>query len=364
MPTSTFARRTHHLLSAVLLVAAAYGCSAEAPLAEVPTASAAASAIAPSAPFDAAGFVALQPAYIEALGARGADATRAAVDMEGRVLPFVESALAVRAGAPDGEAAGLALVYGSLLLTRDLQHVLAGEIDGPTLFAAHPYASATDVDTEIPARRVRAVALLKAAAALRPSDHRVASWLAGAEALVGTSKELPAGAKQKVLDAVDVEPTFNLWTAFIALRHEPLGTPTSEALFEKTRAFLDAKRCRDVAPGSVEEHNCRSGPLAPFNTQAAVVMLGDQYLRRGEAALGRGEIPVAMPLLGTARGIYATLSDPANAEATKRWRFVSALDARLARLGALKPGAPPPDAAFWTSNDFEAAYDCASCHAP
>lgn len=351
------------------------GCASTADVtqhADAPSASAAASSAPPAnvAAFDAAAFGALKSTYMKSLGEKTPDETAVAIRMEAELLPHVESALHLDSSAPAAtqQEAGLALIYGSLLLTRNLQGVIAGSVDGAKLFAAHPYAAstkegATDVDAEIAARRDRAVRLLEAASALRAEDGRIASWLAAAKALAGTTKELSPEAKGKVLAAVDVQPTFNLWTAFIVLRHEPVDSAISEDLFKRTDAFIAAKQCRDVAPGSREERDCRSGPLAPFNTQAAVVMLGDQYLRRGEAALGKGDIPKAMPLLGTARGIYATLAADTNEATTAKWRNKGALDLRLARLDALKPGAPAPDAAFWSSPEFDAVYACASCHA-
>ncbi|MFO0614394.1 MAG: hypothetical protein U0414_17535 [Polyangiaceae bacterium] len=356
------------VLSSVLLGAAAFaGCASGPELARnaEPTSSASAAPSTPASTFDAPRFAASKPAYMKSLGESSPDATTVAIRMEAEMLPYVDAALRVDAASPAAtkEEAGLALVYGALVLTRDLQGILGGRVDSAKLFAAHPYASASDVDAEIAARRDRAVKLLEAASTLRPNDGRVASWLAAAKALAGTTKELSPEAKKKVLAAVDVQPTFNLWTAYIVLRHEPIDSPIADELFQRTQAFLSAKQCRDVAPGSREERDCKSGPLAPFNTQAAVVMLGDQYLRRGEAALGKGDIPKAMPLLGTARGIYATLADDANQAATAKWRDRGALDVRLKRLDALKPGAPAPDASFWGSPEFDAVYECASCHA-
>lgn len=371
MSSSTTLSLASALLFAGLLGAAvSAGCGSTADVAQhpdAPTASASsASADAPPT-FDAKAFAALKTTYMKSLGDHAPDDTTVATRMEAELLPHVEAALALdaSASAASKEEAGLALIYGSLVLTRDLQGVLAGRVDGAKLFAGHPYAgdTAAGTDAEIAARRDRAVKLLEAATVLRPSDGRIASWLAAARALAGTTKELTPEAKHKVLEAVDVQPTFNLWTAYIVLRHEPVDSPIADDLFQRTQAFLTEKKCRDVAPGSREARDCKSGPLAPFNTQAAVVMLGDQYLRRGEAALAKGDIPKAMPLLGTARGIYATLADDTNKAATAKWRNAGALDVRLRRLDGLKPGAPATDAAFWTSPEFDAVYECASCHA-
>ena len=199
---------------------------------------------------------------------------------------------------------------------------------------------------------------------LRPHDGRIASWRAGAESvsLRGPHGELTTAATDALLAAIDVEPSFNLWTAFIAMRDEPIDTPAEQALFAKTEAFIAARTCRDIKPGSADERNCRSGPLAPFNTQAAVVMLADQYLHRGEAALRRGDIPAAMPLLGTARGVLATLDSDELRDATHAWNNESALTVRRERLDKLHPGTALPDDSFWQSPAYEAVYACGACH--
>jgi hypothetical protein len=269
------------------------------------------------------GFADLKPRYMSVL----ADDTPSALEME-RTLD-AEREKAERAGAR--EELGLVLVYEALLLQRNNAHQLGGGNDA--------------------ARRARAVEFLKRARELRPNDGRVASWLAGASA-----------SQEQLLAAVDVEPSFNLFTAFIAMRAEPIDSQNGKALFAKTRSFIDAKQCREPAPGTKEERNCTSGPLAPFNTQAAVVMLGDQYMRRGEDALRKGAVPDAMPLLGTANGIYATLASDKNREKTAQWSKAPLFDVRLRRLAALKPGAPVPNDDFWKSAEYESVYDCSSCH--
>ena len=154
---------------------------------------------------------------------------------------------------------------------------------------------------------------------------------------------LTGARKEQILGAVDVKPSFNLFTAYIALRDEPTDTPYGRALFEKTRAFIAARKCRDVEPGTREARNCESGPLAPYNLQAATVMLGDQFLRQGEDALRRGASPEAMEWLGTADGVYATLSTDRHRAGTAAWSKAPLLEIRKKRVAAFRPGAPRPD---------------------
>jgi hypothetical protein len=316
----------------------------------------------PDANWDPRRFEELRARYMEALDDRAPDELQIALALERDLAGDVEAVQKkIAAGTlADGEkgAAGLVFIYDALLISRDTQHVEQGRIEAKRFYHG-------DALAEGRARREQVVTLLAAAQKLRPGDGRIASWIAGSEALAARDEkgELTDGGKQKLLAAIDVEPTFNLWTAFIVMRHEPLETPASQALFGKTREFIDSKKCREVQPGSADERNCRSGARAPHNTQAATVMLGDQYLRRGEAALRRGAIPEAMPLLGTARGIYGTLAGEKLKESTAAWRHAAHLQARLARLDQLKPGAPLPDEEFWKSRQFDEVYDCASCHA-
>ena len=294
-----------------------------------------------------------------ALDDRPADETTTAVEMERALGAEVDAVMAAHAaGTLDTEElrarAGLVLIYDALLLQRNYAHVLRGKIDRAALAG------------DAAARRGRAVELLELAKALRPHDGRVDSWLAATRGMAELAPDgsLTGARKQQILAAVDVEPSFNLFTAYIALRDEPAQSPYGQALFEKTRAFIASARCRNVEPGTREARNCESGPLAPYNLQAATVMLGDQFLRQGEAALQRGAIPEAMELLGTADGVYATLSAERHRAATARWSKAPLLEIRRRRVGEIKPGRPLPDAGFWRSAEYASIYDCAACHVP
>jgi hypothetical protein len=313
--------------------------------------------VASPSPWDGRGFEELKPHYMQALDDRADDETAISVEMEHRLRTETDHAMrAVDTGALTTDAAraeaGLVLVYESLLLQRNFAHAARGKIDQRA------------IEGNASVRGQRAVALLRRAQALRPDDHRIASWLASAELFSGSraDAELTDAAKARVVAAVDRDVSFNLWTAFITLRDEPADTPAAQALFAKTRAYLRSRTCRDVVPGTREARNCESGPLAPYNLQAATVMLGDQFLRHGEDALRRGATEDAMEWLGTANGIYATLASERLREATARWPKAALLEARLGRLRSLTPGASLPGADFWRAREYEAMYDCASCH--
>jgi hypothetical protein len=308
----------------------------------------------------------LSARYMVALDDRGADLTASAAQMEEELRPLVDDAWAAsERNLDDGERgrAGLVLVYGALFLQRDLMHVKDGTVDAARLFAVHRYS---DVDArEVHARRVRAVTLLERAAKLRPFDHRVPSWLAGARSVIDADAGMPptAAGLDELVNAIDAAPTANLWTAFIAMRDVPVDAPAEHVLFEKTRAFVDKRICLEPAPDSDEARRCGSSPRAPFEAQTAAVMLGDQFLRRGEIALAHADVATAVPLLQQARDLYATLSAPANARATAAWHNRALLDGRVARIDDEMRAHLARDDGFWRSHDYEAIYDCASCHA-
>jgi hypothetical protein len=296
--------------------------------------------------------------------------------METELAALVERALAADEARQltedrERESAGLALIYGAMYVLHDVHLVEEGKIAAPRLYAAHRYDAAggslTDaavVRAEGTLRRHRVGELLVRAWRLRPGDGRIASWIAAASAhehgLPGG--ELGDAEKHGLLTAIEVDPLFNLFTALIVMRNEPLDSPRGRALFDRTQAFLQAQMCKDVVPGTKQARFCRDTPLAPWNEEAATVILSDVYARRGEDALRRGDVPGAMPALGMAKGLLAVLEDDAHREHASRWKHRPLVDARRKRLAALVPGQPVPDASFWRSDAYEGMYACATCH--
>jgi hypothetical protein len=258
-----------------------------------------------------------------------------------------------------------------MLLLHDAHLVDEGKIDGARLYAGHRYdaaggslAGAAAVRAEGTARRRRAAELFVRAQRLRPRDGRIASWIAAAGA---HEHALPGGAlddadKAKLLAAVEVDPLFNLFTSLIMLRNEPTDSPRGRALFARTQSFLQAQMCKDVEPGTKQARFCGDTVLAPWNEEAATVILADLYARNGEDALRRGDVPSAMPALGTAKAILGVLGDDTHHDRTSRWKHRALVDARRKRLDALAPGQPVPDASFWKSDVYEGMYRCATCH--
>jgi hypothetical protein len=347
-------------------------------------------------PWSPAEFEAVKLRAMMALDEDAADLGGAALAMEKELGAFVQRAVAADdAGqlttAPERESAGLALVYWAMLVLHDAHLVDAGKIAAARLYGRERYdaaggslADAAAVRAEGTARRHRVGELLVRAQRLRPDDGRIASWIAAASAHEHT---LPSGSlgdpdMGKLLAAVEVDPLFNLFTAIIVMRKEPIDSPRGRALFDRTQAFLQARMCDGIVPGTKQARFCGDTPLAPWNEQAATAILSDVYARRGEDALRRGDVPAAMPALATAKALLAVLDDEAHREATSRWKHAPLVDARKKRLAALAavlggggggsadsagsapkpPGQPVPDAAFWRSDAYEGMYACAACH--
>jgi hypothetical protein len=239
--------RSLHLLSlafAVLVVGLVFMAACGAPVRQ---------AAPPS--WDGRRFDDLKWRYMVALDDRPTDETAASLQMENALGKEVDDVLrAYAAGALTTEAeradAGLVLVYDALLLQRNLAHAMSGKIDRQALSG------------DATSRRRRAVELLERAKTLRPADGRVASWLAASQGMadLGPDGELTGARKEALLAAIDVEPSFNLFTAYITMRDEPLDTAHSKSLFAKTRAFLESRQCRDVKPGSPDARRCEGSP--------------------------------------------------------------------------------------------------------
>ena len=336
-------------------------------------------ATAPSSrppPWSTADFEAVKLRAMQALDEDAADLTGAAIAMEKELAAYVERAVAAdEAGQlttdAERESAGLALVYGAMYVLHDVHLVEQGKIAAARLYAAHRYDAAggslddaAAVRAEGTLRRHRVGELLVRAQRLRPKDGRIASWIAAASAHEHTHLDGKLGdaEMQGLLTAVEVDPLFNLFTAIIVMRKEPIDSPRGRALFDRTHAFLQAQMCKDVESGTKQARFCGDTPLAPWNEEAATVILSDVYARRGEDALRRGDVPSAMPALGMAKGLLAVLDDGAHREAASRWKHGPLVEARRKRLAALAPGQPVPDASFWASDAYEGMYACATCH--
>src|SRR5262245_26184739 len=161
-----------------------------------------------SGAWDGRRFDELKLQYMAALDDRPADETAVSLEIERVLGAEVDAALKAHASGAlatdDVRAqAGLVLVYDALLLQRNSAHALRGKID----------RAALPGNTE--ARRHRAVELLDLARTLRPEDRRIDSWLAATQGMADLAPDgsLTGARKEQILAAVDIEPSFNLFTA-------------------------------------------------------------------------------------------------------------------------------------------------------
>jgi len=163
------------------------------------------------------------------------------------------------------------------------------------------------------------------------------------------------------LDAIAIRPTFNLWTSIILFHNHAAGTEFFDRLVVESKAFVDNIQ-KGLNPCKEKPQDCANGAKAPYNSQAAIAMLGDVFLRQAEYLLTVGNIPSAMEMAGYAQGTYKNLSSPENAENTKSWPDNQVLTARVVYLDALKPGTSIEAGSFQRTSDYQRVYDCASCH--
>ncbi len=260
-----------------------------------------------------------------------------------------------------------------MYLLRDAHTVDMGGIPGAVLFGARRYDGGAGPLTDPASVRAatlahwhRASELLARARRLRPTDARLVGWAAAAAAHERSQPGavLDDADKGRLLAAVDTDPHFNLFTPLVLLRHEPRQSPHRRALVARTTAMLAAQPCKDPQPGTRAARICRDTPLAPWNEEAATVILADVYLRTAEDALREGDVPAAMPALGTAKAILGTLEDATHRSRVAQWKHAPRVEARVRRLASIAPGSPVPDASFWRSDAAEAVYACSACHTP
>lgn len=315
-------------------------------------------------------FTPLQTRYFTMLNQRASAKRLAAIPAFSAKLTAL--ALAERAkfsspgaGTPDArERAGLILIYDALLTTSNSIGVTQGSLKLADLRKAHRFGPASGDDkTEMTARAQHAIDDLELAFKLRPDDHRIDSWLAAAriqKEKISTGDKLSEKVLTDSLDAIPVRPTFNLWTSFLLFRDQPSDTALFARMTGEAKGFVDKIKdgndpCKD------KPEDCGNTPIAPYNVQAAVVELGDVFLRRAETLLQAGDIPHAMQMAGYAAGSYAQLNKPEHAAETKAWPDAVAIAERLDRVHAIQSGHVASPLLDRTAN-YRRPYECATCH--
>lgn len=315
-------------------------------------------------------FVQIQPQYFPMLDFRaGPEHLKAIPEFAARLSSLADAErtkLQSRTLTTDSEKsrAGLIFIYDALMTVNNTSATLSGTIPLADLRTARQFSALwMGKKHEQESRMKYAIKELKAAALLRPDDRRIDSWIAASNIVLKTIREGKPSNKVLAasLDAITIRPTFNLWTSIILFRNQKAGTSLFDRLVAVSKTFVDNIQ-KGMDPCKDKPQDCDNGAKAPYNSQAAIAMLGDVFLRQAEYLLSQGNVPGAMEMAGYAKGTYKNLNSPQKAEQTKAWPDNQVLAARTVYLDTLKPGASIESGSFQKTSDYQRVYDCASCH--
>lgn len=323
----------------------------------------------PRPPLASDEFTAIQSQYFQRLDLRASPAELAPIP------PFAARLSALADGergkvltgelttAEQKARSGLIFVYDALMTMNNTDAAARGTLDLTALEKARRFsASATDAKSELNTRAVYVINELSMAASLRPDDKRIDSWFAAANADLERLRDgkMSDRAISAVLDTVAARPSFNLWTALLVMQNEDPSSPQFTRLLTAARTFVDGT-AHGQDPCQSRPLDCVNGPNAPYNLQAASVILGDLFLRQAEYSLSKDDIPTASQMAGYADGIYAHLRKPATAATTAQWPDRDVMPLRDDRMDKIHQALPPPDSLL-TNVNYQRVYECASCH--
>lgn len=304
----------------------------------------------------------LQPRYFESLDLRAASgvakfsARLNAVADEERALLLTKPVLSPS----EKEQAGLIFIYDGLLTVHNNIAVENKKLTLDDLRKARHFAKhSASSKEELKARAQYAIADFEQASKLRPDDRRIDSWRLGAVANLDRIElgRLSKQTQAQILKAIALRPSFNLWTAILILHNEDASS--LEKLGDAAKNFVDQMKKND--PCKAHPTDCINGTIAPFNFQAAVVELGDVFLRRAEYYLLEDDLKNAAIMTAYAEGTYAQLEKSEHAASTKEWPDNDVLTLRKSRLEGLKKRVVNTDSLVGMEL-YEKAYECSSCH--
>jgi hypothetical protein len=259
----------------------------------------------------------------------------------------------------DKEVAGLILIYDAMLNSNILIGVLDGKLRLSDFKKRFSKNSAIP-HLELLARANYIISELRSAAKLRPNDHRIDSWIVGANGLLENVQtgHVSKSTQRAIIKAIGARPSFNLWTAILMLHNEP--PVAKQALLKASINFVEAaNQGKDAC--TLHPEDCIGTWKAPYNFQAAVTELGDVFLQQAEYFLKNGDIEKAMTMVGFAEGTYSQLYKPKHIDKTKRWPDYEVLMMRKERLAEVQHRKIPKHS-LRTLDQYQRAYECASCH--
>lgn len=332
----------------------------------------------------------LQPVYFGALSLQDEAAKKALPDYEqrmenvskGLLLKLDEGEISDETERAD---AGLTLLYQSFLLNAGQQGIEDGYLKPLDLLRPQRYAAGGDDQAEKVARLARSSLLLKHAAELRPDDKRVGTLALSVrylrESLDGTHSP---PLRLELLDAARAD-MFSMMSILILWR-DPVENRADEAHMVQLLAAVCAPErfdCNRMGPPSA--------PPRPLDGERKLtqevnvpVLVSDLLVRRAEVLLALADMksdPMQRaPLLGEAMGRlqyakgtvdYATANAkdpalmhyPASAHLPARTeRIDQLLAATVARQATMTDPPALPDADYYASRAYRAAYQCVACH--
>lgn len=330
----------------------------------------------------------LQPLYFSALNLQDATSQQGLPDYEQRLEAVAKELLqkldqGELTDEQERTEAGLVLFYQGFLLNAGQQALEDGQLKPKEFLRPQRYAAGGDDRTEQVARLVRSAELLRHAAELRPEDTRLLTLTLGErynrESLDETHSpilllDMLAGARAD---------TYSLLSTLVSWR-DPAANPANAAHMEQLLTVV-------CAPGHLDCSHPPAAPPRPLDGQrqltqevAGPVLMTDLLVRRAEALLKSADaaptMPAKQPLLDEAlarlqfaRGalgfVTTNVADPALSHYPARAELPARADrielllaATQARLAAMADPPPLPDADYYTSRSYRAAYACAACH--
>ena len=330
----------------------------------------------------------LQPLYFSALNLQDEATQKGLPDYEQRLEAVAKELLGkLDAGELTDEKertdASLTLFYQGFLLNAGQQALEDGQLKPKEFLRPQRYAAGGDDRTEQVARLVRSAELLRHAAELRPDDARLATLTLGQRYNRESLDETHSPILLLDMLAAARADSYSLLSTLVAWR-DPVVNPGNAAHMEQLLTAVCAPERLDCSRPPTPPPRPLDGERKLTQEVAGPVLMNDLLVRRAEALLKKADEPSTLdkqPLLNEAlarlqfaRGALGFVSTnlmdpalshyPARAELPARAdRIELLLAATQARLAGMADPPPLPDADYYTSRTYRAAYACLACHA-
>ncbi|HRI53352.1 MAG TPA: hypothetical protein PLW65_24560 [Pseudomonadota bacterium] len=331
----------------------------------------------------------LQPVYFSALNLKDEAAQQGLPDYEQRLEAVAKELLQkLDAGELTDETertdAGLTLFYQGFLLNAGQQALEDGQLKPKEFLRPQRYAAGGNDRTEQVARLVRSAELLRHAAELRPDDARLATLTLGGRYNRESLEETPQHSPVLLFDMLDAAraDSYSLFATLVSWR-DPVANPGDADHMNKLLTTVCAPEHLDCSRPPAAPPRPLDGKRQLTQEVAGPVLMNDLLVRRAEALLKKADEPATLdkqPLLNEAlarlqfaRGALGFVStnvmDPALSHYPARDQLPARADrielllaATQARLAGMADPPPLPDADYYTSRTYRAAYACVACH--